>query len=496
MAKNRFRSVTVAVPFAEGPRFQAAITQFLGDPTVEKVFVLHPGGFWPSSDRCEGIAVRAPHSGEAMTQLVSRTRTPHLLFVMDGCDIELEPRAIGSLAAAVEKGGAGLVYADYWESRGCGKVSHPTAAYQLGSARDNFDLGPLILFSTAAIRQALGEHGGLHPTRWAGLYDLRLKVSIDRAVAHVPVHACTKLAADPRPAAAAQYDYANRSARAVQEELEQVFTDFLKRIGAHLEPQFSSLPKDDASYAVEASVVIPVYDRASTIEAAVASAVRQQADFPFNIIVVDNHSTDGTTEILHRLAERFPQLVHLMSTRRDLGIGGLWNEAVRSEHCGRYAIQLDSDDVYSGQETLQRMVDVFRAGPFGMVVGSYRLVDYDLREIPPGIIDHREWTDDNGHNNALRINGLGAPRGFRTDLLREIGFPNVSYGEDYSVSLSISRQYRVGRVYDPVYLCRRWHGNTDASCSVEQMNRNNAYKDSLRTAEILTRRRLNAVAQA
>jgi glycosyltransferase involved in cell wall biosynthesis len=244
---------------------------------------------------------------------------------------------------------------------------------------------------------------------------------------------------------------------------------------------------------VEASVVIPVRNRSRTVADAVKSAFAQRTDFPFNVIAVDNHSTDGTTAILADLAGRHPELKHVVPTRKDLSIGGCWNEAIFSRACGRYAVQLDSDDLYQGDDVLQRLIDLLRRGNCALVVGAYTIVDGNLREIPPGLIDHREWSDSNGRNNALRINGLGAPRAFNTMILRRTGFPNVGYGEDYAAVLRLSREYRIGRIYDSLYLCRRWEGNTDAALSIEQANRHDAYKDRLRTIEIRARRKLNRV---
>jgi glycosyltransferase involved in cell wall biosynthesis len=244
-------------------------------------------------------------------------------------------------------------------------------------------------------------------------------------------------------------------------------------------------------FPVEASVVIPVRNRKETIAGAVQSALAQRTKSPFNVIVVDNHSTDGTTAVLSELARRHPDLRHIVPARRDLGIGGCWNEALLSEACGRYAVQLDSDDLYSGPDSLQKILDLFQRDNLAMVIGSYTVVNADLEIIPPGLVDHREWTDDNGRNNALRVNGLGAPRAFNTSLMRKIGFPNVSYGEDYAAALRICREYRIGRIFENLYWCRRWSGNTDASLTIEEANRNDAFKDGLRTAEIRARQRMN-----
>jgi hypothetical protein len=363
--------------------------------------------------------------------------------------------------------------------------------YQLGSIRDNFDFGALMFFSTAAIRDAVKKYGACPDAQWAGIYDLRLKVSIDHPAFHIQEFLYTKTESDIRKSGEKQFDYVDPRHQAVQKEMEQVATQHLKNIGAYLEPIFKPLAQTVTKFPIIASVIIPVRNRAKTIVDAVQSALKQKTDFPFNIVVSDNHSTDGTTEILAKLAQQDDRVKHLVPTRRDLGIGGCWNEALLSTHCGKYAVQLDSDDLYSDERTLQKIVDEFDRGDYAMVIGSYSLVNFDLQEIPPGIIDHREWTPDNGRNNALRINGLGAPRAFRTELARQILLPNVSYGEDYAIGLRLSREYRIGRIYEPIYFCRRWEGNTDAALPIEKINRNDLYKDRLRTIEIMARRRMN-----
>jgi glycosyltransferase involved in cell wall biosynthesis len=314
---------------------------------------------------------------------------------------------------------------------------------------------------------------------------------------HAPVvriaeYLYTKAETDARRSGEKQFDYVDPRNRAVQVEMEFAATDHLKRIGAYLKPRFTPVSFRDGGFPVEASVVIPVRNRARTVGDAVASVLRQRPSFPFNVIVVDNHSDDGTTEILRDLAAGDGRVVHHVPQRTDLGIGGCWNEAVHHPLCGRFAVQLDSDDLYRDETTLQRMVDSFRAEKCAMVIGSYQMTNFQLQEIPPGVIDHKEWTPDNGRNNALRINGLGAPRAFYTPILRRIKVPNVSYGEDYAVGLAISREYRIGRIYEPVYLCRRWEGNSDADLDIAKQNAYNHYKDKVRTFEILARRRMNA----
>jgi glycosyltransferase involved in cell wall biosynthesis len=273
--------------------------------------------------------------------------------------------------------------------------------------------------------------------------------------------------------------------------MEQVATDHLKKINAYIHPSNKKPVSFKNDYKIEVSVVIPVKNRVNTISDAIRSALSQKTKFSFNVTIVDNHSDDGTTEKIKNISSKDNRVVHIIPQRKDLGIGGCWNEAILHPDCGKFSIQLDSDDLYSDENTLQKIVDKFYEDKCAMVTGSYKLTDFNLKEIPPGVIDHREWTDENGHNNAIRINGLGAPRAFYTPIIREIKFPNVSYGEDYAVALAISRQYKVGRIYEPVYLCRRWEGNTDASLSIEKQNANNFYKDSLRSNEIKLRQEMN-----
>jgi len=387
---------------------------------------------------------------------------------------------------------AGMVYGDYYETTGGGTREHPVNDYQLGSIREDFDFGPLTLFSRAAIVQVCRDFGPLPASLPAALYDLRLKVATAYPLFHIreflyQVREEAKENNEDR-----HFAYQDPRNRAGQLEMETVATAHLRRLGAYLEPVFADLPPERLAFPCEASVVIPVRNRVRTIAEAVQSALSQEADFPFNILVVDNHSTDGTTALLAEMAGRHPALCHLRPVREDLLIGGCWNEAVFSEQCGRFAVQLDSDDLYSSPHSLQRIVDLLRDGPYAMVIGSYSLVDAGLKPLPPGLIDHREWTEENGRNNALRINGLGAPRAFRTELLRQGGFLNVSYGEDYAVALRLSRDYRLGRIYENLYLCRRWEGNSDAALSIQQQNRYNAFKDQVRTLEIMARQQMNS----
>jgi hypothetical protein len=397
-----------------------------------------------------------------------------ILFLGDPrVKVEPAPRMFDRMAQVIRETRAGWVYAD--------AVGHPRIDYQRGSIRDGFDFGPIIGVSVEAARQSGIDSGW----RWGALYDLRLRISERHAVVRIPEPLYSASMTDARPTDQKQFDYVDPRNRDYQIEMERIATAHLKRIGAWLHPRFSAVPAAPEKFPVKASVVIPVRNRERTILDAVQSALRQRTDFDFNVIVVDNHSTDRTTEVLRGVGDS--RLRRIVPERRDLGIGGCWNEAVYSNDCGQYAVQLDSDDLYANDAVLQRVVTELEAGPYAMVIGSYTMVDFSLKEIPPGLIDHREWSRENGRNNALRINGLGAPRAFNTSILRRVGFPNVSYGEDYAVALRISRDYEVGRIYESVYLCRRWEGNSDSALPAEVANRYDQYKDWLRTIELQAR---------
>lgn len=484
-------SLTVVIPFSVQPFFEHTLNQFLQSPIVERILVVHDGSYRPSSPKCEALKGDAIASGRVLNTLARRVGTTFMLMITKPGAIDLAPLALKRLVEVADQTSAGIVYSDFHELKDGCCHDHPVNDYQLGSIRDAFDFGALMLISLKAARAALKKYGSVPNVRAAGLYDLRLKISIGHSLFHLQEYLYTKSESDMRSTGEKQFDYVDPRNLSMQKEMEFVVTSHLRNIGAYLEPRFKRIPKTEVKFPVKASVVIPVRDRVKTIADAVHSALEQVTDFAYNIIVVDNHSADGTTEVLRDLATRHESVKHIMPSRNDLRIGGCWNEAVLSEYCGKYAVQLDSDDIYSGNDTLQKIVDVFDGGNHAMVIGSYKLVDTNLTEIPPGVIDHREWTSKNGRNNALRINGLGAPRAFNTELLRKILFPNVSYGEDYAVAIRLSRDYGIGRIYEPVYFCRRWEGNTDAALSIERANRNDAYKDRLRTMEILGRQKLN-----
>lgn len=441
----------------------------------------------------------------ATTTLIATARQSQAEYValfLKNTDFTPAYRCFERMVRVATDTGAAMVYADRWEQRlgADGQLMpptpHPVIDCQLGSIRDDFDFGGLWLVRGDLLREyAAAAESSLNTDadyRYAAAYDLRLFLSRKGEIVHLREPLYTEAEQDLRKSGEKQFDYVAPSAREVQIEMERAATAHLKAIGAYLGPEQFSAPDDhsDTPFPVEASVVIPVRNRVRTITDAVTSAMTQEADFDYNVIVVDNHSTDGTAEAVASLAESNPRVVLLQPEREDLGIGGCWDYAIRSEACGRYAVQLDSDDLYSGPDTLQRIVDKFHEERAAMVIGAYRMVNFQLETLPPGLIAHTEWTPDNGRNNALRINGLGAPRAFDTAVLREIGFPNTSYGEDYALGLAISRYYRIGRIYDELYLCRRWEGNSDAALSLDKINRNNAYKDELRTIEIIARQQV------
>ena len=379
---------------------------------------------------------------------------------------------------------AGMVYADHFQVKGDEQVKAPVIDYQKGSLRDDFDFGSVFFFNAKALKESVSRmtESYLH----AGLYDLRLKLSQLYALVHANEYLYSEVEEDNRKSGEKQFDYVDPRNRDRQIEMEKACTQHLKEIGGYLEPNFKDIDFNQGDFEVEASVIIPVRNRAATISAAIESVLKQQTSFKFNIIIIDNHSTDGTTEAIDAF-KADERVVHLVPERNDLGIGGCWNYGVNDARCGKFAVQLDSDDLYKDEHTLQTIVNAFYEQKCAMVIGSYMMTDFDLNELPPGVIDHKEWTPDNGRNNALRINGLGAPRAFYTPVLRAIGLPNTSYGEDYAMGLNISRQYQIGRIYDVLYLCRRWGGNSDAALSIEKVNANNLYKDRIRTWELEAR---------
>ena len=441
---------------------------------------------------CKDVTIVQPQSNVRSTvslrEIASGVKTKYTLLYQKAASCDMSEDALARMARVADDTGALMVYADHYVVKDGIREAHPLIDLQEGALRDDFDFGTVTLVRTDVLREFTERQSREY--EYAALYAFRLFMQRKGLIFHLNEYLYTSEMLDMRKSGEKQFDYVNPRNREVQIEMEQAVTEHLTIIGAlvdnkkYKEPQFTL-----GDFPVEASVIIPVFNREKTIADAVRSALSQEASFEYNVIVVDNHSTDNTGKILREISD--PRLVVIVPERTDLGIGGCWNEAVYSKSCGRFAVQLDSDDLYSGTDTLQRIVDCFHEQRTGMVIGSYRMCDFDLQTLPPGIIDHREWTDDNGANNALRINGLGAPRAFFTPLLREVGFPNTSYGEDYALGLWFSRTYRIGRIYDELYLCRRWGGNSDADLSIDKLNKNNSYKDKLRTIELLARKKMN-----
>ena len=425
-----------------------------------------------------GVSLRSTQTLRSIAEAVSHK---YILIYTKDLPLEMGLFALDRFIAIAEDTKADMLYADHYEVIDGQRKKHPVIDCQKGALRDDFDFGSVLVFRSASFRKAVRAME--EDYEWGALYDLRLRM---KKIVHVNEYLYTEIETDTRRSGEKQFDYVDPKNRAVQIEMEKVCTAHLKRIGAYLEPKFKDV-EFTGGFPVTASVVIPVYNRVKTVKDAVESALAQQCDFPFNVIVVDNHSNDGTTELLEEIAAKDDKLVHIVPAKYDLGIGGCWNLAVHSEKCGEFAVQLDSDDVYSGPDTLTKIVNAFREQNCAMVVGTYHMTNFDMQPIPPGVIDHREWTEENGRNNALRINGLGAPRAFWTPLLRQINLPNTSYGEDYALGLRISREYRIGRIYDVLYCCRRWEGNSDAALDIERVNANNLYKDRIRTWELEAR---------
>ena len=418
--------------------------------------------------------------GSATSVLRLLTDAPgDVLFLADPrYELELQTFTLDRMIEVLDARGAGLVYAD--------SVDRSWIDYQNGSLRDDFDFGPLVGVSVPCAREALTRHGTLDgKLRWGAMLDLRLKLSIDYPIVRIPEPLYSAIDPDTRTTGERQFDYLDSSQLDYQGEMETLVTSHLKRIGAFLPPRKGQIPPTDAVFPVKATIVIPVRNREGTIGDAIKSALGQESNFPFNVIVVDNHSTDSTGSVIASHAD--PRLVRQVPEGYDLGIGGCWNEAIFSAACGRFAVQLDSDDLFANSGVLSRVVGEMESNHYAMLAGSYTTVNFDLKEIAPGLVAHTEWSVDNGHNNLLRVNGLGAPRAYDVAVIRQFGFPNVSYGEDYAVGLRVSREYEIGRIYDSLYLCRRWEENTDADLSPELSNIRNSYKDWLRTVELQAR---------
>lgn len=424
---------------------------------------------------------------ETLKSIAEAVHEKFLLIYLKGMPLEMGMLALDRIISIAEDTKADMLYADHYRIVEGERRRHPLIDCQKGALRDDFDFGSVLVFRTSSFKRAVRAMSEEY--QWGALYDLRLRM---KNIVHVNEYLYTEVETDNRKSGEKQFDYVDPKNRQVQIEMEKICTEHLKRIGAWLPPVFKDVSFTAQTFPVTASVIIPVFNRVRTVKDAVESALNQKCDFPYNVIVVDNHSSDGTTQLLAEMAAKDSRVVHIIPAKYDLGIGGCWNLAVHSEQCGQFAVQLDSDDLYSGPDTLSKIVNAFHEQKCAMVVGTYQMTDFNMNPIPPGVIDHREWTEENGRNNALRINGLGAPRAFWTPLLRTINLPNTSYGEDYALGLRISREYRIGRIYDVLYCCRRWEGNSDAALDIEKVNANNLYKDRIRTWELEARLRMCA----
>ena len=480
---------------------QEALLELHDNKTVQHINLLVSADFAASHqvpDGCTFIVVDRLEISNTVSSIAENTDADYVIICTKATPIRWGLYALERFLRTADDTGAVMVYSDHYSVQEGKLEKHPVIDYQAGSLRDDFDFGSLWLVKAQNLLDYAAQQDR-QEYQFAGLYDLRLYLSRVGEIFHINEFLYTEDELDTRKSGEKQFDYVNPRNREVQIEMEKACTHHLEKVGALVDTNYYRQPDfDEQEFEYEASVIIPVFNREKTIADAVKSALSQKTSFKFNVIVVNNHSTDRTGEILSEIAHEMEErndkqagrLVQIVPDRNDLGIGGCWNMAINSDHCGKFAVQLDSDDLYSSPKTLQKIVDAFHKQKAAMMIGSYRMCDFDLNTLPPGLIDHKEWTDDNGCNNALRINGLGAPRAFFTPLVRQIQFPNTSYGEDYALGLVFSRRYRIGRIYDELYLCRRWGGNSDAALSIDKVNANNLYKDRLRTMELKARQQM------
>ena len=480
---------------------QKALLELHDNKTVQHINLLVSADFAASHqvpDGCTFIVVDRLESSNTVSSIAENTDADYVIICTKATPIRWGLYALERFLRTADDTGAVMVYSDHYSVQEGKLEKHPVIDYQAGSLRDDFDFGSLWLVKAQNLLDYAAQQDR-QEYQFAGLYDLRLYLSRVGEIFHINEFLYTEDELDTRKSGEKQFDYVNPRNREVQIEMEKACTHHLEKVGALVDTNYYRQPDfDEQEFEYEASVIIPVFNREKTIADAVKSALSQKTSFKFNVIVVNNHSTDRTGEILSEIAHEMEErndkqagrLVQIVPDRNDLGIGGCWNMAINSDHCGKFAVQLDSDDLYSSPKTLQKIVDAFHKQKAAMMIGSYRMCDFDLNTLPPGLIDHKEWTEDNGCNNALRINGLGAPRAFFTPLVRQIQFPNTSYGEDYALGLVFSRRYRIGRIYDELYLCRRWGGNSDAALSIDKVNANNLYKDRLRTMELKARQQM------
>ena len=460
-------------------------------PFVDDSQVARTTGNLKSEPEVSGITyidASSFRSTSAVRRIAQTASAPFTMIYLKTTELSFGRFALERFLSVAEDTSAAMVYSDHFKEMDGERVFAPVIDCQEGSLRDDFDFGSVLIYRTSALKEAVVRMDAEY--EYAGLYDLRLKVSQKGGLVHINEYLYYEIETDTRKSGEKLFDYVDPRNRAVQIEMEKACTQHLKDVGGYLEPKFKDVDLSEGEFEYEASVVIPCKNRVRTIGDAIASALNQKTSFKYNVIVVDDNSTDGTVDVIKGFLDD-PKLVYIAQDASYHAIGGNWNAALHHPLCGRFAIQLDSDDVYYDETTVQKFVDAFRAQNCAMVVGTYRMTDFYMNQLPPGIIDHREWTPENGRNNALRINGLGAPRGFFVPMLRRINFPVTKYGEDYAVGLRVSREYQIGRIYDVVYNCRRWDDNSDASLNIEKVNANNLYKDRLRTWELQARILMN-----
>ena len=495
------QKIDLFLPCEDQDVAQEALLELHDNKTVQHINLLVSADFAASHqvpDGCTFIVVDRLESSNTVSSIAENTDADYVIICTKATPVRWGLYALERFLRTADDTGAVMVYSDHYSVQEGKLEKHPVIDYQAGSLRDDFDFGSLWLVKAQNLLDYAAQQDR-QEYQFAGLYDLRLYLSRVGEIFHINEFLYTEDELDTRKSGEKQFDYVNPRNREVQIEMEKACTHHLEKVGALVDTNYYRQPDfDEQEFEYEASVIIPVFNREKTIADAVKSALSQKTSFKFNVIVVNNHSTDRTGEILSEIAHEMEErndkqagrLVQIVPDRNDLGIGGCWNMAINSDHCGKFAVQLDSDDLYSSPKTLQKIVDAFHKQKAAMMIGSYRMCDFDLNTLPPGLIDHKEWTEDNGCNNALRINGLGAPRAFFTPLVRQIQFPNTSYGEDYALGLVFSRRYRIGRIYDELYLCRRWGGNSDAALSIDKVNANNLYKDRLRTMELKARQQM------
>ena len=482
------KTINCFIPYADAQQVKATVDGLRQNALVTKIFLLATDANAAAVEGCEVINIDVLNSSATMKKIAAASEGDYTLFYTKYNNLVMGYLALERMVRLANDSKAAMVYADNYQVVEGKKSNAPVIDYQFGSLRDDFNFGSVLFFNTTALKAAAAEIDVEYTA--AGLYDLRLKVSRQGDLVHINEYLYTEIALPVATEGESHFSYVDPKNRGVQIEMEQACTDHLKKIGGYLEPKFEEINFNQGDFEYEASVIIPVRNRVRTVRDAIKSVLSQKTDFKFNLIVIDNGSTDGTTEAFDEFKDD-ERLIHIIPERDDLGIGGCWNAGVNHPKCGKFAVQLDSDDVYSDENTLAKMVGAFYEQNCSMVVGTYMLTDINMQMIPPGVIDHKEWTPENGRNNALRINGLGAPRAFYTPMLREINVPNTSYGEDYALGLAFSRHYQIGRVYDVVYYCRRWEDNSDHALDINKTNANNLYKDRIRTWELQARVELN-----